>query len=222
MPKQVERNNIKMNMVMKRTLAKKNGKKGFTLVEVIVVLVILAILAAIAIPALTGYIDKAKYRSKITELHDVQTAVQARLVEALESGPIRGYEDYELSTTMTFVLSGVSLIEVLPYTGFVNDLVGTKLVGTWSSSDCSWRLPYGFVATENGEIVYLALYSTEMNGTKNVYVAYYLQSVSTGSNALNTFNLGAYFETPTGISATTLKTGWNLYHWNGSSYDKVN
>lgn len=35
-------------------------KKGFTLVELIVVLVILAILAALLIPALTGYIDKAK------------------------------------------------------------------------------------------------------------------------------------------------------------------
>ena len=39
---------------------KKNDKKGFTLVELIVVLVILAILAALLIPALTGYIDKAR------------------------------------------------------------------------------------------------------------------------------------------------------------------
>lgn len=38
-------------------------KKGFTLVELIVVLVILAILAALLIPALTGYIDKAKNKS---------------------------------------------------------------------------------------------------------------------------------------------------------------
>ena len=38
-------------------------KKGFTLVELIVVLVILAILAALLIPALTGYIDKARKES---------------------------------------------------------------------------------------------------------------------------------------------------------------
>lgn len=35
-------------------MAKKNTKRGFTLVELIVVLVILAVLAALLIPALTG------------------------------------------------------------------------------------------------------------------------------------------------------------------------
>ena len=44
---------------------KDNKKKGFTLVELIVVLVILAILAALLIPALTGYINKAKEKSGI-------------------------------------------------------------------------------------------------------------------------------------------------------------
>jgi type IV pilus assembly protein PilA len=66
-----------MEMIMKRALAKKNGKKGFTLVEVIVVLVILAILAAIAIPALTGYIDKANTRALITEGRTIAVALQA-------------------------------------------------------------------------------------------------------------------------------------------------
>jgi prepilin-type N-terminal cleavage/methylation domain-containing protein len=52
-------------------------RRGFTLVEVIVVLVILAILAAIAIPALTGYIDKVKWKSMIhmgrTQVVAIQT-----------------------------------------------------------------------------------------------------------------------------------------------------
>ena len=39
---------------------KLKNKKGFTLVEVIAVLVILAILIAIAIPAVNGYINRAK------------------------------------------------------------------------------------------------------------------------------------------------------------------
>jgi prepilin-type N-terminal cleavage/methylation domain-containing protein len=50
--------------------------KGFTLVEVIVVLVILAILAAIAIPALTGYIDKARARATASEGRAVLMGLQ--------------------------------------------------------------------------------------------------------------------------------------------------
>ena len=52
-------------------------KKGFTLVEVIVVIVIIAILAAIAVPALTGYIAKAKERSAIAEAKTALTALQS-------------------------------------------------------------------------------------------------------------------------------------------------
>lgn len=55
---------------------KKNDKKGFTLVELIVVLVILAILAALLIPALTGYIDKAKGRQIIAETRQAVMAAQ--------------------------------------------------------------------------------------------------------------------------------------------------
>lgn len=55
---------------------RKNNKKGFTLVELIVVLVILAILAALLIPALTGYIDKAKERQIIAETRQAVMAAQ--------------------------------------------------------------------------------------------------------------------------------------------------
>lgn len=48
-------------------MAKKKSKRGFTLVELIVVLVILAILAALLIPALTGYIDKARKSQVVAE-----------------------------------------------------------------------------------------------------------------------------------------------------------
>lgn len=78
---------------------KKNDKKGFTLVELIVVLVILAILAALLIPALTGYIDKAKEKQVIAQTRQVVMAAQtladeqyaigtatASIKTALESG----------------------------------------------------------------------------------------------------------------------------------------
>ena len=61
---------------------KKSDKKGFTLVELIVVLVILAILAALLIPALTGYIDKAKEKSVTAECRQVVMAAQTLYDEA--------------------------------------------------------------------------------------------------------------------------------------------
>ena len=45
---------------MEKVIMNRKNKRGFTLVELIVVLVILAILASLLIPALTGYVTKAK------------------------------------------------------------------------------------------------------------------------------------------------------------------
>jgi prepilin-type N-terminal cleavage/methylation domain-containing protein len=56
-------------------------RKGFTLVEVIVVLVILAILMSIAVPALTGYIDKARDKKWEMTARDVSIAVRSVITE---------------------------------------------------------------------------------------------------------------------------------------------
>jgi prepilin-type N-terminal cleavage/methylation domain-containing protein len=63
-------------------------RRGFTLVEVIVVLVILAILAAIAIPALTGYIDKAKLKAIESQVHTQKIAFQTMIIEAMANGKL--------------------------------------------------------------------------------------------------------------------------------------
>ena len=60
----------------KRLEALKKDQKGFTLVELIVVLVILAILAALLVPALLGYIDRAKEAKYFEEARSIYTALQ--------------------------------------------------------------------------------------------------------------------------------------------------
>lgn len=61
---------------MKKSMQK---NKGFTLVELIVVLVILAILAAILVPALLGYIDRAKGQQVVLNAKACLTAAQAEM-----------------------------------------------------------------------------------------------------------------------------------------------
>ena len=64
----------------------KKSNKGFTLVELIVVLVILAILAAILVPALLGYIDKAREKQTTTNAEAAYVAAQAMATEAYGKG----------------------------------------------------------------------------------------------------------------------------------------
>lgn len=78
----------------------KHKNKGFTLVELIVVLVILAILAALLVPALTGYIDKAKEKKVIAETRMVVMAVQTVASETY--GSLNNLADHDLEQWMTF------------------------------------------------------------------------------------------------------------------------
>lgn len=61
---------------------RKKNDKGFTLVELIVVIVILAILAALLVPALLGWIDKAREEQYGLEARNIYLAAQAQASEA--------------------------------------------------------------------------------------------------------------------------------------------
>jgi type IV pilus assembly protein PilA len=63
--------------MLKQMKKRVNGKKGFTLVEIIVVLVIIAILAAAGIPAMLGFINQARERANVATARMVYVAAQA-------------------------------------------------------------------------------------------------------------------------------------------------
>lgn len=85
---------------------KRRAKGGFTLVELIVVLVILAILAALLIPALTGYIDRAKEKSIIAETRSVVMAAQTLADEAY------GKRNLNKTDPITFAKTGTPDVKI--------------------------------------------------------------------------------------------------------------
>ena len=93
---------------MKKTI--KASKKGFTLVELIVVLVILAVLAAMLVPALVGYIDKAKAEKEYQTAATIYTAAQATVTEMYGRGAISESGSLTQSTTKDSVKWGSQVI----------------------------------------------------------------------------------------------------------------
>ncbi len=105
----------------------KSSKKGFTLVELIVVLVILAILAAMLVPALVGYIDRAKKEKEFQAASTVYTAAQALATEAYGKGKTSGEaKTYAQTASEIKKLTGVDVkaVEVTMVTPNGTDIGG--------------------------------------------------------------------------------------------------
>lgn len=96
--------------MLSRLKKAKSSDEGFTLVELIVVLVILAILAALLIPALTGYIDKAREKQIIAETRQVVQAAQTL------------YDEEYAKAFTTIVLDEIEVLELAEVGGTIVEM----------------------------------------------------------------------------------------------------
>ena len=72
-----------MKGLMKRFMKQfRYGEKGFTLVELLVVIAIVGVIAAVVVPNVGRFIGRGKTEAYASELHNVQTATMALLVES--------------------------------------------------------------------------------------------------------------------------------------------
>ena len=116
-------------MLKRISKTKHKGRQAFTLVELIVVLVVLALLAAILVPALTGYIKKAKKEQSIQKADEMRIAAQAVMTEfyAFYGGDIHDCLDGSNKTTQNVNWWKGDLVdygdEVLDLTGYDRGLV---------------------------------------------------------------------------------------------------
>ena len=109
--------------------SRKSSKKGFTLVELIVVLVILAILAAMLVPALTGYIQRARQEKDYQFAATVLTAAQA-------------------AATYQYA-QGQDNVSIYSSTSAGNSTTVASLVGNTTGWDCSFTNSNGVITGGN-------------------------------------------------------------------------
>ena len=81
---------------------KKQNKKGFTLVELLVVIAILAILATVSVVGYSQFTEKAKKSNDETELHQIALIIESQLIDGEE---IVYYNTYDSTNTSTLTAS---------------------------------------------------------------------------------------------------------------------
>ena len=69
---------------------KRNNKKGFTIVELVIVIAVIAILAAVLIPTFGGIVDKAKENAALQEAKTIMTNYTAS-IDYTEATPEESY-----------------------------------------------------------------------------------------------------------------------------------
>ncbi len=69
--------------MLKRESAKKNGKKAFTLIELIVVIAIIGVLIAILVPTMMGFVTDAQDAARLANARSVYSAATAAYASAV-------------------------------------------------------------------------------------------------------------------------------------------
>lgn len=117
-------------------IRKMKNKKGFTLVELIVVL---AILAALLVPALTGYIDRARKEAIVAETRSCVMAAQtiaaekygAKAANVADDDMMAAVDDIKKLAEVDGAISNITMKKAdgSDYAGKVSTLTYTK--GAW-------------------------------------------------------------------------------------------
>lgn len=107
--------------MLKRENAKKNGKKAFTLIELIVVIAIIGVLVAILVPTMMGFVTDAQNATAEANARTIYSAATAAYASAVANGEslAQGAADGSGAGTLNAA---------------VKDLLGSQFEGTWSVS----------------------------------------------------------------------------------------
>lgn len=188
------------------------NNKGFTLVELIVVLVILAILAAILVPALLGYIDRAKDAQDMLKAKNMLTASQAVMTELYAKGKHpkkdKDYSTNQYSPDSDFAKKVRQVADDDPY---------LVIIGVGSTDT-----KYGMSEHDQYTVYFVAYWETKdkdpifFNGSDWSMYYPWAKNESGGNN--NYFDIKGerknltfmFVANKTGLGSNTNKNPWNL------------
>ncbi|MDD2371149.1 MAG: prepilin-type N-terminal cleavage/methylation domain-containing protein [Firmicutes bacterium] len=183
-------------------MKKKNGYRGFTLIEVVVVVAIVAILAAVSIPIFSGYVESAMDTKLISSTKNLSTYLTTEmLVEGFDDQHIFTYVKSSSGSADYFsrhlesnweILNGPGDSDNSNILGYVNNKSGKVGVVNWSSNlgDGLYSQQALYITTDKG-----ASYTPGATKTIN---SYYQGSIVIWYNGTNASKIYLYYVTSNG------------------------
>jgi prepilin-type N-terminal cleavage/methylation domain-containing protein len=109
-----------------------NSQKGFTLIELLVVIGILALLAGVVTIGVTQFIGRGSHEAACTDLHNVQTASAAFMVDSAGNAP---------AADPTALYNGHYLLQMPKCTYDIDQTTGAVshqvCTGPWAGHECN-------------------------------------------------------------------------------------
>jgi prepilin-type N-terminal cleavage/methylation domain-containing protein len=117
---------------MLKILRDMHSEKGFTLIELLVVIGILALLAGVVTIGVTQFIGRGSHEAACTDLHNIQTAVAAFMVDSAGNAPPADGDTATLVTSH-YLLQAPTCTYAWGDDGVLTD---QTCVGPWAGHEC--------------------------------------------------------------------------------------
>lgn len=148
---------------------KKNGLKGFTLVELIVVIAIIGVLASILVPNMMGYIQKANVKRAVADAKTVQNVLSTEVTSYFINNSSTQKTNLDNVKTKSNSTAGCRIDD--PNDIFFQGTLGSTYTGIiykFDYSDTGFKFAYTTKTLENVYMVYYNFDDASVDSNYNI------------------------------------------------------